>query len=163
MATTKPLIDKLKEFPEVYNNFLDFLTTDFKDNEPSNRTKGYKESHGISVYGCFEDMSFYLQLGILMKFIDKFGIQIHVQPEHYTTGINWNWQLWWYKPQEEWTDKKNLEQYSHLNFTEGSFMYGDNAEYPTMEDCYKGAILESFRIMADGIKTGKPMRAKNDK
>jgi hypothetical protein len=154
-------IDKLKKFPEIYNDFLDFLTIDFKDSEPSNRTKGYKESHGINVYGCFEDMSFYLQLGILMKFIDKRGIQIKIQPEHYTTGINWNWQLWWYQPQEKWVLKG--EYYSDHTMTDGSGMYGDNAEYPTMESCYKRAITEAFKRLSEGLVTGKPMRAKNDK
>jgi len=159
MATQKnPFINKLKKFPEIYNDFLDFLTTDFKDNEPSNRTKGYKSGHGISVYGCFEDMSFYLQLGIIMKFIDKRGIQIKIQPEHYTTGINWNWQLWWYNPREEWALKNDI--ISEHGMTSGSYLYGDNNEYPTMEACYKGAITESFKRLAEGIEIGKPMRAK---
>lgn len=157
MTNTKnSFVDKLKKYPEIYNDFLGFISTDFKKNEPSNQ-KGHKEGRGISVYGCFEDMSFYLQLGIFMKFIDRKGIQILVNPEHHTTGINWNWQLLWYRQQEEWVSDEYIADHK---MTGGSFSYGDNAEYPTMEDCYKGAILEVFKRLAEGLITGKHMRAK---
>jgi len=59
------------------------------------------------------------------KFMRKvYGLYVHSVPEFYYTGINFNWQILWYSPKNEW---------SKHNCNDGTFLYGDNGEYPTQE------------------------------
>jgi hypothetical protein len=83
-------------------------------------------------------------------FRDKHGLYVVNQPEFYTTGINFNWQILWYLPKEEW---KYDEDDGHVIYVEtGTGMYGDNAEYPTQEKADLGIIKKMIEIVKMGKK-----------
>lgn len=58
-------------------------------------------------------------------FREVHGYNIWVVPEYYRNGINWNVQVTWYLPKEEWTGH---------NIYNGTMMYGDNGEFKTFEE-----------------------------
>jgi len=72
-------------------------------------------------------------------FRDVYGLYVHSVPEFYYTGINFNWQIFWYLPKEKWT------KYSCNG---GTFLYGDNGEYPTQE----AADIAMIEKMIDIVK-----------
>ena len=76
-------------------------------------------------------------------FREKHGLYHHILPEFYTTGINFNWQIFWYLPKEEWT--KDL-------ISDGTGLYGDNNEYPTQEDAELACLKQLIEIIDAKIK-----------
>lgn len=82
-----------------------------------------------------------------IDFIHSKGIFISIRPEIYKDGINWNWQLFWYLPKEEWTYFTEIIDSAIENFYDGTFMYGDNHEYPTYNDAIKGCIEKAIEIL----------------
>ena len=90
----------------------------------------------------FYDLSFEFQLGVFLKFITENGFSIAIQPEYYTTGINFNYQIFWY------TNKLIIEEsINDLSFYDGTSMYGDNGEFSSLDLCYKQAIIHSFNLI----------------
>jgi len=75
-------------------------------------------------------------------FREEHGLLYSIIPEFYTGGINFNWQLRWYLPKEEWTE--------HV-ISDGTYWYGDNGEYPTQEE----AELATLRKMIEKVTDGK--------
>jgi hypothetical protein len=71
-------------------------------------------------------------------FRDKYGLYYYIAPEFYINGINFNWQVLWYLPKEEWTDH---------NISDGTFMYGDNGEYPTQESAEQACLDKLIEIV----------------
>lgn len=70
----------------------------------------------------------------VINWLDSKGVYIVILPEFYNTGINWNVQINWYLPKEQWTGSVGFHIIS------GSFWFGDNAEYPTRLDAIKKGI-----------------------
>jgi hypothetical protein len=75
-------------------------------------------------------------------FRDEYGLYTTFIPEFYKDGINFNWQILWYLPKEEWTER---------NIMNGTYLYGDNGEYPTQEE----AILACLRKLIELVQTNK--------
>lgn len=71
-------------------------------------------------------------------FREKHGLYYHILPEFYTKGINFNWQIFWYLPKEEWTD---------YIISDGTGLYGDNNEYPTQEYAEIACLNELIKIV----------------
>jgi hypothetical protein len=71
-------------------------------------------------------------------FREKYGLYYYITPEFYINGINFNWQVLWYLPKEEWTDH---------NISGGTFMYGDNGEYPTQESAEQACLDKLIEIV----------------
>ena len=67
----------------------------------------------------------------VIDWLDTKGYNIKITPEYYTEGINWNWQVFWYVPKEDWTD---------WVITDGTMMYGDNGEYNTRIEAMHASI-----------------------
>ena len=70
-------------------------------------------------------------------FRDTHGLYIHSCPEFYQNGINFNWQILWYLPKDRWN--KSF-------VSDGTFIYGDNGEYPTQEDADFAALKKLIEI-----------------
>jgi hypothetical protein len=73
-------------------------------------------------------------------FREKHGLYVSQVPEFYQDGINFNWQILWYLPKEEWKTR-------HIHT--GTFMYGDNGEYPTQEDMELGILKKLIEIVKE--------------
>jgi hypothetical protein len=69
---------------------------------------------------------------------EKYGLYHYIVPEFYVNGINFNWQILWYLPKEEWTE---------YNISDGTFMYGDNGEYPTQESAENACLDKLVEIV----------------
>lgn len=88
----------------------------------------------------------------LKWFRDTHGLYVHGSPEFYVDGINFNWQILWYRPKEKWkyymesTVIPNGTPIGHTIYG-GTFMYGDNGEYPTQEAADLGAILRMIEVV----------------
>ena len=78
-------------------------------------------------------------------FREKHGLYYHILPEFYTKGINFNWQIFWYLPKEEWTD---------FVISDGTGLYGDNNEYPTQEDAEIACLNELIKIVKNKNESG---------
>jgi hypothetical protein len=70
--------------------------------------------------------------------IEKYDIYITLSPELYVgypkgEGVNWNWQLHWYG--------------KDYNSTDGTFMYGDNHEFPTLESARAASVIKAIEII----------------
>lgn len=76
-------------------------------------------------------------------FREKHGLYNSTHPEFYMDGINFNWQIRWYLPKDKWTIHR---------VSGGTYMYGDNHEYPTQEDADLGAIRKMIEIVKDGYE-----------
>ena len=75
-------------------------------------------------------------------FRDKHGLYVHIQPEFYKQGINFCWQILWYEPKEKWTE---------YNVNDGTWLYGDNGEFPAQEDAELACIREMIKIVKEKI------------
>jgi len=73
-------------------------------------------------------------------FTEKYGLYHHIVPEFYTKGINFNWQILWYLPKEEWTN--------HV-ISDGTALYGDNGEYPTQEQAELACLRKLIEIVKE--------------
>lgn len=74
---------------------------------------------------------------------NKYGFYVHSSPELYFTGINFNWQILWYLPKNEWTDR---------NCNDGTYFYGDNGEYPTQEAADIAMIEKMIELVKSNNK-----------
>jgi len=89
---------------------------------------------------------------ILRYFRNVQGLYVNNVPEFYSNGINFCWQILWYTPKEKWEYRKNdPEQPIRHTLYEGTYLYGDNNEFPTQEDADLGAI----KLMIEIAKIGK--------
>ena len=100
-----------------------------------------KEFEELKKLGFTEDASLYSHEHAFKWFREKHGLYYSVHPEFYMDGINFNWQILWYLPRDKWTIH---------NVSDGTYMYGDNHEYPTQEDADLGAIIKMIEILRDG-------------
>jgi hypothetical protein len=72
----------------------------------------------------------------LQTWLENKGMYISIAPEFYQDGINWNFQVLWYEPKENWEwitvpdDEGKSFQYPQ-NIVTGTGWYGDNGEYPS--------------------------------
>ena len=57
----------------------------------------------------------------LLGWLDEHNVIIHIQPEFYSQGINWNWQISFYNP-ETFDDPKNI-MLSGPYFSRRSFIF----------------------------------------
>lgn len=83
----------------------------------------------------------------LIDWLEKKGMYIYIRPEFFIDGINWNWQVLWYLPKEEWisSDEFNVDEDSlpinhYYKIMSGTGVYGDNGEYPTRHDAIEAAL-----------------------
>lgn len=87
-----------------------------------------------------------------MLLLDYLGYNIYIVPEYYTTGINWNYQIFWYNPTKEWQKYKNGDIKGFF-LTSGTMLYGDNNEYPTRNICMDNAISHGIALYLEkGIR-----------
>jgi len=77
-------------------------------------------------------------------FRDVHGLYVHSTPEFYVGGINFNWQILWYLDEKDWVydDAGNP-----ILISEGTFLYGDDGEYPTQEIADLSAIRKMIEIV----------------
>jgi hypothetical protein len=71
-------------------------------------------------------------------FREKHGLYHYILPEFYKNGINFNWQILWYLPKEEWTNHRIYN---------GTMLYGDNGEYPTQEKAELACLKKLIEIV----------------
>jgi hypothetical protein len=71
-------------------------------------------------------------------FREKYGLYHTIWPEFYKDGINFNWQILWYLPKDEWT------KYVISN---GTMEYGDNGEYPSQEEAELACLNKLIEIV----------------
>jgi hypothetical protein len=76
-------------------------------------------------------------------FRDKHGLYVHSVPEFYLDGINFNWQILWYLPKDQWVKDEDGRV---RTFTEGTMLYGDNGEYPTQEEADLACLKKMIEI-----------------
>jgi hypothetical protein len=74
-------------------------------------------------------------------FRDIHGLYHTIWPEFYRDGINFNWQILWYLPKDEWT------KYVISN---GTGQYGDNGEYPSQEEAELACLIKLIEIVKNG-------------
>jgi hypothetical protein len=70
-------------------------------------------------------------------FRDIHGLYHTICPEFYRDGINFNWQILWYLPKEEWTE---------YVICDGTVCYGDNGEYPSQEEAELACLKKLIEI-----------------
>lgn len=89
---------------------------------------------------------------VLRYFRDVQGLYVSNTPEFYTKAINFCWQILWYTPKEKWESIDGSPNIMNgYSIYEGTYLYGDNNEYPTQEDADLGAI----KLMIEIAKIGK--------
>jgi hypothetical protein len=71
-------------------------------------------------------------------FRENHGLYHYILPEFYKNGINFNWQILWYLPKEEWTNHRIYN---------GTMLYGDNGEYPTQEEADIACLKKLIEIV----------------
>jgi hypothetical protein len=64
---------------------------------------------------------------------------IVITPEIYDDGINWNWQLFFYKTEPIFTYDNDRS----------TMMYGDNGEHDTYEDALEVALQKAMNIIVN--------------
>lgn len=72
----------------------------------------------------------------LLGWLDEHNVIIHIQPEFYSQGINWNWQISFYNP----------ETFSDPDLMDGTGLYGDNGEYPTRGKAMCCSIVRALEL-----------------
>lgn len=93
--------------------------------------------------------------GIILTFLESKGLYLAINPEFYVNGMNWVWQWFWYRPMDEW--KINNSDLYYKKLSSGTYLYGDNNEYPTREVAELSACELAFRLLENGLITGKPI------
>lgn len=101
---------------------------------------GYRHVVGIEDYS--DMLKSPLRQQALKWFRDKYGLYTHFVPEFYKTGINFNWQIRWHLPQNEWGPYNSIMG--------GTGLYGDNNEFPTQEDAEIAAIEHMISLVKKG-------------
>ena len=75
----------------------------------------------------------------LMRYLrEEYHFSIDIHPEYYRDGINWNVQVTWPLPTEECTE---------YSVYDGTFLYGDDGEFPTYEE----ALEFGFKLALEKI------------
>jgi hypothetical protein len=74
-------------------------------------------------------------------FRKEYGLYHTIWPEFYKDGINFNWQILWYLPKDEWT--------KHV-ISDGTGQYGDNGEYPSQEEAELACLIKLIEIVKNG-------------
>jgi hypothetical protein len=64
------------------------------------------------------------------------GMYISIAPEMYVDGINWNWQVLWYLPKDQWV----IDEDGPSRICTGTGYYGDNGEFPTRHEALEAAL-----------------------
>ena len=77
-------------------------------------------------------------------FREKYGLYCNFVSEFYSDGINFNWQVMWYIPKEEWTE---------FHVANGTYWYGDNNEFPTQEEAELACLIKLIEIAKSKNKT----------
>jgi hypothetical protein len=77
-------------------------------------------------------------------FREKYGFYYTIWPEFYRDGINFNWQILWYLPKDEWTK---------YVISDGTGQYGDNGEYPSQEEAELACLIKLIEIVKDADNT----------
>jgi len=81
----------------------------------------------------------------LQTWLESNGMFISIAPEFYQDGINWNFQVLWYEPKEDWEwievpdDEGRLIKFPR-NIVTGTGWYGDNGEHPTRHLAIEAAL-----------------------
>ena len=75
----------------------------------------------------------------VVDWLDNKGFNINISSEYYYDGINWLWQIFWLNPISKW-EKNVKDQYIRESIYDGTYLYGDNHEYPTRNDALLAAI-----------------------
>lgn len=102
--------------------FDDICLTYYKNNILSDELEEVKNSEIRNVNNEIDNFIASPIFSQAFKFFrEKYGLYVYYCPEFYKTGINFNWQIFWYTPE---SDKQLYE---------GTMQYGDNGEYPTQE------------------------------
>lgn len=86
----------------------------------------------------------------LQTWLESKGMYVSCAPEMYVDGINWNWQVLWYLPQDRWdwieeTDDEGKEIRYPRNICTGTGYYGDNGEYPTRHIAIEAALVMALK------------------
>jgi len=81
----------------------------------------------------------------LQDWLESKNMYLSIAPEFYTEGINWNWQVLWYLPKEEWEYDEHINDDGILeklpnNIIGGTGFYGDDGEYPTRHEAVEAAL-----------------------
>lgn len=76
----------------------------------------------------------YLTMFLIQKWLrDVHKKDVSIIPEYYKDGINWNWQVLWSDP---------LNDYDYKG---GTGMYGDNGEYSTYEEALETGLQYTLK------------------
>jgi hypothetical protein len=88
-------------------------------------------------YNSYEGITLSPTWSQVQAWIEKrYGVTITISHEYYKDGINWNWQISWYLPE-------NLVKKHH--FYDGSYYYGDTGDHPIRENAIEAAIREILK------------------
>ena len=90
----------------------------------------YLEGHWRCTYPLYQQV---------VDWLDNKGFNINISSEYYYDGVNWLWQIFWLNPISKW-EKNVKDQYIRESIYEGTYLYGDNHEYPTRNDALLAAI-----------------------
>lgn len=112
-----------------YPREVDLYTLGFDGNHKPIRRVHAEDTEDVIAAPTFEQVQ---------SWLDDKGLNINIIPERYTDGINWNWQIMWYAPKEEW-EERDIER--------GSMMYGDNGEHPTRFNAMLHAIQKALTLL----------------
>lgn len=78
---------------------------------------------------------------VLQKWLESKNMFIAIAPEFYTDGINWNWQVLWRLPENQWGSYTDDDGNTHpMNIASGTGYYGDNGEFPTRHEAIEAAL-----------------------
>jgi hypothetical protein len=116
----------------------------------------YCRDHALYSHEAMKYLNRSLDSGILaptynqcIEWLDSKNLNIWVIPEYYKTGINWNWQILWYLPKEEWGD---ISPGKRGNLHGGTMQYGDCGEYKTRREAWDAAIKAAIILLKDREK-----------
>ena len=111
----------------------------FKDKTTYVWSKRYSDKYTLrsSEYTRFESVKAITWSQAFRFFRKRYQLYTHFVPEFYSTGINFNWRILWYLPEEEQTDRCVCT---------GTCLYGDNGEYPTQEKADWACLKELIEI-----------------
>lgn len=82
---------------------------------------------------------------------EEHGLWTELTIDFYKNGVNINWHIWWYLPEEEqdtiYRDQNGL--------AEGTYVYGDNGEYNSYPKAYSAIISKIIFLIQVKNKTGR--------
>ena len=83
-----------------------------------------------------------------IHWLDTQNLNIWIVPEYYKDGINWNWQILWYRPKELWGD---IGPGKRGDLFDGTMQYGDCGEYPDRASAEEAAIKMAEDILSKRV------------